>query len=109
MTFPGELAGFRSIATPDWRNEVHAGVVLPLPFWRPVTQARKLTCPVLIQAGDKDISVSSRAIDRLAQQALRATLKTYDVDHFEPLRDGLSSQIIADQVDWLRASLTEKN
>ena len=109
LTFPGELEGFLSVVAPGWRNEVHAGLALPLPFWRPVTQARKLTCPVLIQAGDKDSTVSSRAIDRLAHRAPRATLKTYDVDHFEPFRDGHSSQIIADQVDWLRASLTKKN
>ena len=103
LTFPGELEGFLSLVAPGWRNEVHAGLALPLPFWRPVTQARKFTCPVLIQAGDRDVSVSARAIDRTAQRAPRATLKNYDVDHFEPFCDGHSSQIIDDQVGWLRA------
>ncbi|MGV0734220.1 alpha/beta hydrolase [Mycolicibacter sinensis] len=104
LTFPGELEGFLSVVAPGWRNEVHAGLALPLPRWRPVTQAKKFACPVLIQAGDRDISVSARAVDRLAQRAPRATLKTYDVDHFEPFCDGHSSQIIADQVGWLRAT-----
>lgn len=102
MTFPGELAGFLSIATPDWRNEVHAAVVLPLPFWRPVAHARKLRCPVLIQAGARDISVSAPAIDRLAHRAPRASLKHYDVDHFQAFAGSRSAEIIADQVSWLR-------
>lgn len=106
LTFPGELEGFLSVVTPGWRNEVHAGLALPLPLWRPVTQAAKLTCPVLIQAGDRDITVSARAIDRLAQRAPRATRKNYDVDHFEPFISSRSTQIIADQVGWLLARLT---
>ncbi|MEB3030450.1 alpha/beta hydrolase [[Mycobacterium] nativiensis] len=89
LTFPGELEGFLSAVAPGWRNEVHAGLALPLPLWRPVAQARKFTCPVLIQAGERDITVSARAIDRVAQRAPRATLK--------------NSQIIEDQADWLRA------
>jgi len=103
LTFPGELDGFLSVVAPGWRNEAHAGLALPLPRWRPVAQARKFTCPVLIQAGERDISVSARAIARVAERAPRATLKNYDVDHFEPFCDGHSSQIIDDQVGWLRA------
>lgn len=101
LTFRGELDGFHSTVAPGWRNEVRAGVAWPLPFWRPVTQARRIGCPVLIQAGQRDVSVSARAIGRLAQQAPRATLKQYDVDHFEPFYSDQSAKIIADQVDWL--------
>lgn len=105
LTLPGELAGFTSIVAPGWRNEVRAGLALPLPLWRPVTKARKFACPVLIQAGDRDITVSSRAIDRLAQRAPHTTLKNYDVDHFEPFASSHSAAIIDDQVSWLRAAL----
>lgn len=79
-----------------------AGVVRALPFWRPVAHARKLACPTLIQAGDRDISVSARAIERMADRAPNATLKRYDVDHFQPIGAEHSVQIIADQIDWLR-------
>ncbi|MEB3069622.1 alpha/beta hydrolase [[Mycobacterium] vasticus] len=108
MTFPGEFAGFRSIAAPDWRNEVYAGVTRSLPFWRPVARARKLNCPALIQAGERDTSVSARAIARLAQRAPRATLKNYDVNHFQAFNATHSPQIITDQADWLRALLTAR-
>jgi len=102
LTFPGELEGFRSVVAAGWRNEVHAGLALPLPFWRPVSKARKVSCPVLIQAGDRDITVSAGAIDRVTRQAPQATRKNYDVDHFEPFTDGLAPQIIDDQLNWLR-------
>lgn len=101
LCFPGELDGFRSITAAEWRNEAHAGLALPLSFWRPVTLARKLQCPVLIQAGDRDISVSAKAIDRLAQRAPHAVLKRYDCDHFEPFYGEHAARIIADQVAWL--------
>jgi fermentation-respiration switch protein FrsA (DUF1100 family) len=103
MTFPGEYAGFRKAVGPDWRNEVHAGMALPLPYWRPVTQARKLSCPTLIQAGLRDISVSARAIDRLTQRAPDAVLKRYDVDHFQPMYGEHPAQIATDQVEWLKS------
>ncbi len=103
VTSPGELEGFLSVVAPGWRNEVHAGLALRLPLWRPVTQARRLHCRVLVQAGERDITVSARAIDHLARRAPQATRKSYDADHFEPFRDGYSAQIIADQVGWLRA------
>ena len=101
LCFPGELDGFRSMVAPGWHNEVHAGVGFRASFWRPVTLARKITCPVLIQAGHRDISVSARAIDRLARRAPHAVLKRYDCDHFEPFFGKASAQMIADQVAWL--------
>jgi uncharacterized protein len=106
MTFPGERDGFRSMGTPGWRNEVRAGVLFAMLTYRPVVHARKLKCPVLIQAGRRDISVSARAIDQLAQRAPRAVLKRYDVDHFEPFYGDQPAQIIADQADWLRNPTT---
>jgi uncharacterized protein len=101
MTFPGELDGFRAATAAGWRNEVRAGLFFAMPFWRPVMHARKLACPVLVQAGERDISVSAPAIDQLAQRAPRATLKRYDVDHFQPFYGDHSAQIVADQVGWL--------
>jgi uncharacterized protein len=101
LAFPGEFDGFRLAVAPGWRNEVRAGMALPLAFWRPVVHARKLMCPILIQAGNRDISVSAKAIDRIARRAPRATLRRYDVDHFEPFYGERPVQIIADQADWI--------
>jgi uncharacterized protein len=102
LTFPGEIDGFHSIAAPDWRNEVSGGVALELAFYRPVVHARRVKCPVLIQAGRQDISVSARAVNRFARRAPRAVLKRYDVDHFGSFHSAHAAQIIADEVYWLR-------
>ncbi|HTZ12173.1 MAG TPA: alpha/beta fold hydrolase [Mycobacterium sp.] len=105
MTFPGEFDGFRAVAAPSWRNEVRAGLFFGMLIWRPLVRARKLKCPVLIQAGQRDITVSARAIDQFARQVSRAVLKRYDVDHFEPFYGDHPARIIADQVDWLTATI----
>ncbi|HYB37386.1 MAG TPA: alpha/beta fold hydrolase [Mycobacterium sp.] len=106
LTRPGELDGYLSIGAPGSRNEVRAGVAFPLLFYRPVVHARKLKCPLLIQAGERDITVSARAVDQLAQRAPRAVLKRYDVDHWQLFYGDHSAQIIADQVAWLRATIS---
>ncbi len=53
LTFPGELDGFHSITAPGspWRNEVRAAPVPGYSLYRPLANARKLNCPILIQAG----------------------------------------------------------
>jgi uncharacterized protein len=103
MTFPGEYAGFRAIVAPGWRNEARAGLALPLPLWRPVTKARKLNCPTLIQSALRDVSVSLKAIDQIARRAPDATVKRYDLDHFQPFSGVHPARIAGDQVEWLRS------
>jgi len=103
LTFPGEYAGFTKAVGPGWRNEVHAGMALTLAFWRPVTQARKLNCPILLQSGQRDLSVSAKAINQLAQRAPHAVLKRYDIDHFQPFCGDHHAQIAADQMAWLKS------
>ena len=105
MTFPGELDGFRSIGAPGWRNEVRAGLLFAMLAYRPVVHARKLKCPIYIQVGRRDITVSARAVDQFAQRAPRAVLKRYDIDHFQPFYGTHPAQIIADQVAWLRTTI----
>lgn len=70
LTFPGELDGFLSITPPGspWRNEVRGASVPGYSLYRPLANARKLKCPILIQAGHRDLTVSSRAVDKLTQR-----------------------------------------
>lgn len=102
LTFSGEFDGFRSIVGPGWRNEASAGVAFELSFYRPVVHARRVRCPVLVQVGQRDISVSGRAVDKFVRRAPGAVLKRYDVDHFGSFHGDHAAQIIADQVGWLR-------
>jgi dienelactone hydrolase len=105
LTFPGELQGFHSITPPGspWRNEVRAAPVPGYSLYRPLANARKLNCPILIQAGHRDITVSPRAIDKLSRRVTTAVLKRYDIDHFQPFYGSHPPRIIADQIDWFNS------
>jgi pimeloyl-ACP methyl ester carboxylesterase len=103
LTFPCELDGFHSITGPGspWRNEIRAAPVPGYSLYRPLTNARKLNCPTLIQAGDRDVTISPRAIDKLAQRVTNAVVKRYDIDHFQPFHEDHATRIAADQTEWL--------
>lgn len=103
LTNRGEAEGFRAILGPGspWRNEVRARPTMGYSSYRPVTKARKVKCPVLIQSGASDITVSAPAIDRFARLAPHAIVKQYDIDHFGAFHGEHSARVAADQKEWL--------
>lgn len=103
LTNHGEAEGFRATVGPGspWRNEVRAAPTAGYASYRPVTKARKVKCPVLIQAGRRDVTVSRAAIDRFARQNPRAEVKWYDVDHFGAFHGDGAHRVSADQAEWL--------
>lgn len=107
LTFPGELDGFHSITAPGspWRNEVRAAPVPSYSLYRPLNHARKLMCPIFIQAGQRDTTVSPQAVNKLAERATNAVLKRYDIDHFQSFHGHIAARIAADQTDWLKRTL----
>jgi dienelactone hydrolase len=102
MNFPGEADGFATAVTggSPWRNEISPGIFAVVAFHRPGAKARTVHCPVWVGLGERDISVSAKAIERFAQRAPAAELHRYDVDHFEPLYGDWQARIAADQADW---------
>lgn len=107
MAWPGEAEGFAtaSPAGSPWRNEISPGVFATVAFHRPVRRAASLTCPVWVSLGERDITVSNAAIERLATTAPRAELHRYDVDHFEPCFGAGQTAMAADQAEWLTCVL----
>ena len=106
LTLAGEADGFESAtAESSWVNLMSPGLFATAPFFRPVTKAKKLACPILVQLAERDISVPARAVEKLAQVAPRALLKRYDVDHFQPLYHSSREWIAADQAEWLRRTI----
>jgi pimeloyl-ACP methyl ester carboxylesterase len=104
MSFPGEADGFASAVdgTSPWRNEVAPGAFVTIAVHRPVDKAKRLGMPVWVGLGEKDITVSGKAIEKLADNAPRAELHRYDVAHFEPFHGSDPAMIAADQSDWFR-------
>ena len=109
MTFEGEADGFVAAAPAGspWRNEISPGLFAVVALHRPVTKAKRLDVPVWLGLGERDITVSRRAIERLSARAPHAELHRYDVDHFEPFYGEDPIAIAADQAEWFaRSGLT---
>lgn len=102
MAFTGEAAGFAACTSSAWINEASPGAFATIATHRPVTKAKRLGMPVWVGLGQKDITVSGRAIEKLAAAAPNAELHRYDIAHFEPFHGKDPAVIAADQADWLK-------
>lgn len=104
MALPGEAEGFAAVVPPGspWRNEITPGVFLTVALHRPLAKARKVTCPMWLGLGEHDISVSGKALQRLAARAPKAELHRYPYDHWQPCTGDAPDRIAADQIDFLR-------
>jgi uncharacterized protein len=106
LTFPGEAEGFARVVAPGspWRNEMSAGVLLTGMSFRPVTKAARVTSPLWVSLGERDVSAPSKAIERLAERAPCAELHRYPFDHFDALAGESLERVAGDQVAFLRKS-----
>jgi uncharacterized protein len=106
MTLAGEADGFFRSA-PDgspWRNEISPGIFLTVAAFRPVTKARRLSMPLFVGRGDRDITTNAKSVGRLAVRSSKGELHDYPADHFDVLLEPTSGQIAADMVTFLRAN-----
>lgn len=104
MTLPGEAVGFATAVPADspWRNEISPAVFLSVARIRPVTKAAKLRMPLWAGLGEQDVSVSARAVQRLAERAPQGELHRYPYDHFGAFHGNGPARVAADQLDFLR-------
>jgi dienelactone hydrolase len=103
MTLPGEADGFRD-SVPEgspWRNEISPAVFLTVALHRPLARARSLRAPLWVGLGERDVSVSKRAVERLAARAPKGELHRYPYDHFGAFTDDGVQRVAADQVEFL--------
>ncbi len=106
MTLPGEARGFAASAPAGspWRNEISPGLFLTIALLRPLSRARKVTVPLWVGLGERDVSVHDGSVAKLAERAPRGELHRYDADHFGPFLGELPDRIAGDQIDFLRRS-----
>ncbi len=103
MTLPGEADGFAA-SVPEgspWRNEISPGVFLTVAMHRPVALARRLRAPLWVGLGEQDVSVSMRAVERLAERAPKGELHRYAYDHFGAFLGEGPQLVAADQIEFL--------
>jgi surfactin synthase thioesterase subunit len=67
-----------------------------------VRKAAQLEAPLWAGLGEQDVSVSAKAVERLAQRAQRGELHRYPYDHFGAFLGDGPQRVAGDQVDFLR-------
>lgn len=99
LNTPDAEPGYRSLAPPDWRNELSAGFALDTFFYRPIRHAEEVHCPTLVQICSLDTLAPPEAA-RQAARRLRGETRVleYGVGHFDLFRLARGLQ---DQVDFL--------
>lgn len=98
--------GYRAIQPDDWKNEMTARAALTLPLYRPVAVAGKIRCPGLIQVCMKDsVAPASAAIKLAKKMGDKATLKQYDIGHFDIYVGEAFETAVADQLAFFKQHL----
>jgi pimeloyl-ACP methyl ester carboxylesterase len=103
ISTPGAEAGYLAIAGPTWRNQVCARSALQVGLNRPTTSARRLTCPILVQVGDRD-RVAPPAAPQTRPGSSPSCAST-PVDHFDAYQGRWQQRALADQLGFLSRTL----
>jgi uncharacterized protein len=99
-------AGYATITTPEWRNEISARYALTVPLYRPIAYARKVRCPVLVQVAMRDSVAPAAAAIAAAERLPDARLVRYDCLHFEIYGEGYFERAVSEQLEFFREVLS---
>ena len=110
MTAPEAEPGFRAIVGEDsrWRNEVAARVMLRIGLWRPVKDAARVACPLLVCVCDADETTPPEPAVQMAQNAPRGEIVRYPIGHFDIYVGEAFERAIEDQVAFLERVLAPR-
>ena len=109
---PGEFAamnkedawsGYLSLAPPDtaWRNEFPARGLIKTTLYRPITQAHKINCPVLVVLAEKDNYIPKAAVEKMARLIPRSELVRRPVGHFDVYVGAEFETVVEMEADFL--------
>lgn len=106
LTTPGELAFFQQFMPPTYVNEVCARIVIRADKYRPVKDAGRVRCPVLIQVCEWD-EIIPLASAKEAETVLGAyaDARYYPIGHFDIYRGEHFEKAVEDQLAFLKKHL----
>lgn len=104
MTAPGALEGVMRLIPPGFQysEKVAARIFLSVPLYSPGKNAKKISCPWLVQVALRDLTTPSKPALTAAKKAPKGELITYDLDHFDVYVDPHFERTIADQLAFLK-------
>lgn len=107
MNTPDAEAGMRALMPPHstWQNAAPALITLSIPFYRPMASARRITCPTLIVAAQKDALIAHAAVKKTAGRIPNATFISLPAGHFEVYVGELFEKVVELEGNFLHANL----
>jgi hypothetical protein len=81
---------------------VSARVILRIVRYAPGRRAALIECPVLVQIANQDAITPTRVADRVARRIPHATIKHYDLRHFDAYVEPHFTGVVADQLAFLQ-------
>ncbi|WP_408896196.1 alpha/beta hydrolase [Nocardioides sp. R1-1] len=108
MTSPDALPGMNrlmaesGLARDDYPTYVAARIVLKIGLYSPKRRAPAITCPALVQIAEHDTITPRRVAEAAAARMAHPTVKVYPCGHFDPYVEPFFSQVVADQLAFLR-------
>lgn len=99
-------SGYRAIQPDNWQNAMAGRLALALGTYRPTLKAKQVHCPTLIQACLRDTVAPASAAIKLAHKlGAKATLKQYDIGHFDIYVGEAFEQAVSDQIAFFQKHL----
>jgi fermentation-respiration switch protein FrsA (DUF1100 family) len=87
-------------------NEVCARVILTTGNYNPVSFAKDVNCPVLIQVCDQDVMVSPRSADKIKEiLGEKAEVLHYLIGHFDIYKGDHFEKAVSDQITFFKRHL----
>ncbi len=111
MTTPDALPGLEQLMVDShlsegaYREDVAARIGLKIGLYSPKRAAANITCPTLIQIAENDAITPRAVAEKAASRIKHATVRTYDCSHFDPYVEPTFTNVMADQLEFLRENV----
>jgi dienelactone hydrolase len=96
------MAKLKAIANVPWENKVLARALLKIPYYSPLSGARKVKVPTLVIAGSNDSIVSAAVARKAASRMPNAEFKLFESDHFQPYYGEYLDKNVQTQLEFLQ-------
>ena len=108
MTTPDAVPGMEALVSEsgledgDYPVTVAARIVLRIGFYSPRRWAAGVRCPALVQIADGDAVTPRHVAEATAARMANPTVRVYSGGHFDPYVEPLFTEVVADQLAFLR-------
>jgi len=105
LTSEDTVPGYEALTGGDWTNEVAARIALFVSLYRPVREAHRVACPLLMLVCDEDTVAPVSAALAAAGRAPHCELHRFPIGHFDIYEGEHHERALALMTDFLRRNL----